>query len=132
VADKILVGLTTINAIVSGPKGARTVELLIDTGAQYSLLPHDVWQAIGLKAQTTRIFSLADRTKISRKMSECLIELPVVGDEAPRGHTPVILGEPEDVGLLGVITLEGFALVFNPFDRSLRPMLELPLMLLSA
>ena len=44
-------------------------------------------------------------------------------DAAPReGHTPVILGEPGDEALLGVVTLEILGLVFNPFNRTLQPM----------
>ena len=37
-------------------------------------------------------------------------------------HSPVILGEPEDEPLLGVVTLEILGLVFNPFTRTLHPM----------
>jgi predicted aspartyl protease len=127
-AEKQHVGLTYIEGIVTGPKGQRSLTLLIDTGAQYSLLPHDVWTALGLEPTRTRRFHLADGTAIERRISECLIELPEVAGELPRGHTPVILGEPGDVALLGVVTLENLGLVFNPFDRSLRPMLEAPLM----
>ena len=127
-ADKRFVGLTYIEGVVSGPLGERAVDFLIDTGAQYSLLPHDVWQAIGLAPLRSRVFHLADGTPIARAVSECLIELPEVGGEKPRGHTPVILGQPGDLPLLGVVTLENLALVFNPFDRSLRLMLEAPLM----
>jgi predicted aspartyl protease len=130
--ENVLVGLTYITAMVTGPLGERSVDLLIDTGAQYSLLPTEVWKAIGLTPHRTRIFHLADGTPISRAVSECVFELPEIGGETPRGHSPVILGEPGDVALLGVITLESLALVFNPFDRSLRLMLELPLMSLSA
>ncbi len=38
------------------------------------------------------------------------------------GHSPVILGEPSDEALLGVVTLEILGLVFNPFNRTLQPM----------
>ena len=38
------------------------------------------------------------------------------------GHTPVILGEPGDEGLLGVVTLEILGLVLNPFNRTLQPL----------
>ena len=62
-------------------------------------------------------FVLADGTRISRGISECLIDLP-----QGRGHTPVILGEPRNDALLGVVTLEEMGLVFNPFERSLQPM----------
>ncbi|WP_313885033.1 hypothetical protein [Desulfofundulus sp. TPOSR] len=37
-------------------------------------------------------------------------------------HTPVILGEPGDEALLGVVTLEILGLVLNPFNRILQPM----------
>ena len=49
---------------------------------------------------------------------------PSVGSSFRRvgGHTPVILGEPRDDALLGVVTLEEMGLVLNPFERSLQPM----------
>jgi clan AA aspartic protease len=128
VTEQRFVGLTYIDGLVSGPSGQRSVTFLIDTGAQYSLLPHDVWTALGLVPMRTRAFHLADGTRIERKVSECLIELPRIEDETPRGTTPVILGEPGDAALLGVFTLESLSLVFNPFDRSLRVMREAPLM----
>jgi predicted aspartyl protease len=62
-------------------------------------------------------FTLADGTKISRKVSECFISLP-----QGEGHTPVILGEDGDEPLLGVVTLEILGLIFNPFNRTLQPM----------
>jgi predicted aspartyl protease len=132
VTDHERVGLTHIDGTVTGPLGQRTVRFLIDTGAQYSLLPHEVWRGLGLTRVRSLTFNLADGTRIDRAVSECLMELPEIGGETPRGHTPVILGEPGDVALLGVVTLENLGLVFNPFDRSLRPMLEAPLMRIPA
>jgi len=38
-----------------------------------------------------------------------------------QAHTPMILGEKEDEAQLGVVTLEILGLVFNPFDRTLKP-----------
>jgi predicted aspartyl protease len=130
--EERLVGLTYIEGVVSGARGRRKLTFLIDSGAQYSLLPHDVWRPLGLKRMRTVAFHLADGTRIDRAVSECLFELPEVDGLRPRGHSPVILGEPGDVALLGVVTLESLGVVFNPFDRSLRPMLEAPLMSLSA
>ena len=34
----------------------------------------------------------------------------------------MVLGEPGDEALLGVITLEELGLVLNPFNRTLQPM----------
>lgn len=56
-------------------------------------------------------------TTIERRVSECHITLP-----QGEGHTPVILGEPGDEALLGVVTLEILGLVLNPFSRQLQPM----------
>jgi predicted aspartyl protease len=131
-AEKGRVGLTYINAVVTGPAGQRTVRFLIDSGASYSLLPHELWRAIGLVRMRTHAFYLADNTKIERDVSECFIELPTIDDEKPRGHTPVILGQPGDVAVLGVVTMENLGVVFNPFDRSLRRQMAFPLMRASA
>lgn len=126
--DRQRVGLTYIHAVVAGPTGETvTLPFFIDTGAQYSLLPHEVWRRLGLAPKRTLTFHLADGTRVERAVSEC--QMTVAGLE---GHTPVILGEPGDVALLGVVTLENLGLVFNPFDRSLRPMTEAPLMRLTA
>ena len=125
--ERRYVGLTYIDGIVSGPGGQHSVTFLVDSGAQYSLLPYDVWTSLGLTALRTHAFHLADGTRIERSVSECVIELPRIADETPRGHTTVILGELGDIALLGVLTLESLGLVLNPFDRSLRPMREAPL-----
>jgi predicted aspartyl protease len=111
-------GVTYIEGIVTGAGGQRaTVQFLVDSGATYTLLPHADWQAIGLTPKRVVSFTLADGTAVQRAVSECHIALPQ-GD----GHTPVILGEPGDEALLGVVTLEILGLVLNPFTRALQPM----------
>jgi clan AA aspartic protease len=111
-------GLTFVQGVVRGAKKqSATVEFLIDSGAVYSLLPEKDWKAIGLKPKRRMSFTLADGTKVERSISECHISLPQ-GD----AHTPVILGEPGDEPLLGVVTLEILGLVLDPFKRSLLPM----------
>jgi len=111
-------GLTFVEGIVRGSNGqSRSVKFLIDSGASYSLLPTDVWQELGLKPKRTATFTLADGTTIDRDISECHIAL--AGED---GHTPVILGQPGDEPLLGVITLENLGLVLDPFKRTLQAM----------
>ncbi len=110
-------GLTYIDGVVTGASGtSRTVHFLVDSGAKYSLLPIDDWRAIGLAAERRLTFVLADGTQIERDVSECYIRLP-----QGKGHTPVILGEPGDEALLGVVTLEILGLVLHPFNRTLQP-----------
>ena len=111
-------GLLFVEGVVKGESGQqRPVRLLVDSGATYSLLPNDVWQALGLQPKRTMDFTLADGTTVRRQISECHIAL--AGQE---GHTPVILGEPGDDALLGAITLENLGLVLDPFRRTLQAM----------
>jgi predicted aspartyl protease len=111
-------GLVYVEGKVTGPTGHQaSLEFLVDSGAAYTLLPHETWRSIGLEAKRSVRFRLADGTAIERQVSECHITL-AQGD----GHTPVILGEPGDEALLGTITLEVLGLVLNPFTRTLQPM----------
>ncbi len=111
-------GVTYIEGVVSDPTGKQaTVRFLVDSGATYTLLPYKDWRAIELSPKRSVTFTLADGTSVERKVSECHIALP-----QGEGHTPVILGEPGDEPLLGVVTLEILGLVLNPFTRVLQPM----------
>ena len=110
-------GITYIEGTVTGPTGSRTVDFLVDSGATYSLLPHDIWTTIGLAPKRSASFALGDGSRIERQISECHIAFSM-----GEGHSPVILGEPGDAPLLGVVTLENLGLVFNPFTRTLQPM----------
>jgi predicted aspartyl protease len=110
-------GLTYVQGTVTGATKKRaTAKLLVDSGVKYTLLPFRTWKAIGLRPKRRLTFTLADGTAIERDISECYIKLP-----QGEGHTPVILGEPGDEALLGVITLEEMGLILNPFQRSLEP-----------
>jgi clan AA aspartic protease len=110
-------GITHIDAVVSRNDASRTVRFLVDSGASYTLLPNDVWRALNLRPKRRMTFSLADGSRVERDISECHIELP-----QGEGHTPVVLGEPGDDALLGVVTFEIMGLVLNPFSRTLHPM----------
>ena len=111
-------GIVYIEGVATGPTGKKaTVNLLVDSGASYSLLGERDWRALELRPKRSAKFTLGDGTQIERAISECHLALPQ-GD----GHTPVILGEADDEPLLGVVTLEILGLVLNPFNRTLQPM----------
>ncbi len=111
-------GLTFIDGMVRGPNGVeRSVRFLVDSGAVYSLLAQEHWKNMGLVAERTMDFTLADGSMIKRNVSECFIR--IAGGE---GHTPVILGEEGDESLLGMVTLEILGLKLDPFRRTLEPM----------
>jgi clan AA aspartic protease len=111
-------GVTYAEGDLCGPTGKQaTVRFLVDSGATYTLVPHEVWKALELEPKRTVTFTLADGTAIQRTVSECHLKI-LAGD----AHTPVILGEPGDEPLLGVVTLEILGLMLNPFKRTLEPM----------
>jgi len=112
------VGVVFVEGTVIGPTGKRAkLEFLVDSGATYTLLPLKVWRAIGLKPNDSVRCRLADGTPVERKVSDCRITLP-----RGQGHTPVMLGKKGDEALLGIVTLEEFRLILNPFSRQLQPM----------
>ena len=111
-------GVTYIEGLLTGPTGEQAkVNFLVDTGATYTLVPADESRRLALQPKRTVRFTLADGTSIERRVSECHISL-LQGE----GHTPVIIGEPGDEPLLGVVTLEILGLILNPFNRTLQPM----------
>ena len=63
-------GLTYVEGQARGPEGQEgTVSFLVDSGAVYSLLPHEVWQSLSLQATRGERFILADGTVVSRDIS---------------------------------------------------------------
>ena len=81
-------GVTHVEGLLPSPKGRRKrVRFLVDSGAMYSLVPHEVWKALQLEPKRRETFRLADGTPVERAVSECHIKLP-----EGEGTTPVILG----------------------------------------
>lgn len=116
-------GFVHVPVLVRGPsRRTRSVEMLVDSGAAYSVLPEADWRSLGLRPSRTLEFTLADGSHIERQVSECRFTYAGIS-----ATSPVILGQHEDIALLGVVTLECLGLVLNPFDRTLRPM-RAPLM----
>lgn len=110
-------GLVHVEVIVAGTTGrSEAVEFLVDSGAKYSLLPDGVWQRLELECQRQLTFVLADGSKVERRVGEA--RFSYAGTSA---WSPVILGEPGDEALLGVVTLETLGLVLDPFNRTLQP-----------
>ena len=110
-------GVTYVIARIGKGEKARDVELLVDSGATYTLLPEKIWKDLGLKPMAEMTFMLANGEPAKRKISEVWFEY-----EGMKGTTRVILGEGSDEALLGAFTLEMLGLVLNPFSRELIPM----------
>lgn len=114
-------GLTFTHALVSNPRRARApeldVELLVDTGAIYSVLPGNVLRRLGIKPMQREQFTLADGTKQIYPIGEAFFRL---GERV--GTSKVVFAPPGTTPLLGALTLESLGLMVNPVTRELRPM----------
>ena len=101
----------------SDPLREETVRAVVDTGAMYPVVPRSVVQALGLPPRERRSFRLANDPVIVRDVAAVLFTC--------QRHTTVIdavLGEANDVPLLGALALEGLGLEVDPVRQEVRPM----------
>lgn len=101
---------------LANPKKKALGNFLVDSGAFYTVLPQDIVKKLGLRPDHEQEFSLADGTSIRRKISSAFIKF-----QNREMASPVILGEENDTALMGVLTLEAFGLILDPFERKLHP-----------
>lgn len=113
-------GLTVLEIEVgnpSTPEVTETIELLIDSGAIYSVVPAPVLERLGIRPLAQQEFRLADGSKITRRKGGALFKY---GDRI--GGADVIFGEEGDYALLGAFTPEALGLSLNPLRRELTPL----------
>ena len=113
-------GLTHVMLRVSNladEQHSETVKCLVDSGALYAVIPEPLLRRLNIRPTSTRRFTLADGTEITRGFANAMLEYDGI-----RAASPVIVGDPGDYALLGVLTLEAFGLMLDPLKRELRPM----------
>jgi clan AA aspartic protease len=119
-AESRTMGLTFIDVIIANPanpRKARKLSLLVDSGAIYSVVSKEVLRQLGVKPHSTKTFTLADGSAISRKIGDAIFKL-----NGHQGASPVIFGEKGDSALLGTVSLEALGLLLDPIRRELRPL----------
>jgi clan AA aspartic protease len=112
-------GLTFVDLTVSplnDPKRTVTEQFLVGSGASHTVLPERIWKSLGLEAVDTVRVRLADGRVTTRPVGFAIVKFD--GHSAP---TRVLLGEPDDSLLLGVVTLEEMGLS-DPLKRTLSAM----------
>lgn len=112
--------LTHVEAMAANPahpRKTKKLSLLVDSGTVYSVVPKTVLGALGVKSHSTKTFTLADGSKIKRKVGDLAFKL-----NGHQGASPVIFGEKEDSTLLGTVSLEALGLLHDPSRRELRPL----------
>ena len=113
-------GITLLPVTVSNPAArhrSATVECIVDSGAIFALLPGRFLRRLGIRADRTEEFTLADGSHVRRRLGDALF---AVGGQ--RGASPVIFGEPGDATVMGAVTLEALGLMLDPLRRELKPL----------
>src|SRR5207245_11250975 len=91
-------------------------ETLVDTGSEYTWVPRQVLEDLGIRAQRTQAFEVADGRRIERDIGYALVRAG--GMEAP---DLVVFADPGDMTLLGAHSLEGLNLKIDPVRKALLP-----------
>ena len=95
---------------------AVTAELLVDTGAFYSLLPAEIVERLGLETEADFDGVLASGEPVLYRQGE--LRVRIGGRERT---TTFVAGPPGCAPLLGAFTLEAFALAADPRQQRLVP-----------
>ena len=115
------VGITFAKARVANPRradlGEVDLELLVDTGALYSVVPASILDALAVERLDRRQFTLADGSHVAYDVGEATFVV------AGHARTSQVVFAPEGVTpLLGAFALESLGLMVNPVTRELLPM----------
>ncbi len=116
-------GIFTVPATLSNPVDSDrriTLDLIVDPGAVYTMLPATVVEELGLETPRERRVMLASGEQVTYPVG--IVNLGLHGEEWP---TFFLEGPPGSLALLGAFTLEGFALAPDPVNKRLVPVVSL-------
>lgn len=102
---------------LADPSRFAEVDMVVDSGAIYSVVPSGMLRRIGVAPRETKTFGLANGESVRRDIGDVRYEI-----EGSSGAAPVIFGRRCDASILGVVTLEALGLRLDPLRRRLRPL----------
>ena len=108
-------GLAFADMNVAADRGlsrVSRVRFLVDSGAEYSVVPKEVLAGLGIVPYRSVEIILADGNSLKRDAADAYFEY--LGERAP---SPVIFGEENDEPLLGAVTLENLGFMLDPLQR---------------
>ena len=95
----------------------RTVDnALVDTGSEYTWVPSDVLVSLGIRAERTQRFIVADGRTLERPLGFAIVHAG--GTNAP---DLVVFADPGDMVILGAHSLEGMNLRVDSLRKQLVP-----------
>ena len=123
-------GTFTVRATLSHPdrrESRLTLDLLVDTGATWSVIPPEVARVLGVEPFETRPVRTADGRRLDLPLTE--VRFTIDGRSLT---TPCLIGGPGALPLLGAVTLEALGLAPDPVQKILVPVTGLLLCQTSA
>ncbi len=95
----------------------RTVEdALVDTGSEFTWVPRNVLEHLGIAPEMTQRFVIADGRHLERPVGIAIVH--AAGTKAP---DYVVFAEPTDMIILGARTLEGMNVRVDALRKQLVP-----------
>ena len=109
-------GIFQVELEIGDPNGQRfeSVNALVDTGASYTLIPAPLLRELGIVPHAERTLTLADGRRV--RMGYAWTWMRIDGQQ---DISPVIFGNDDATPLLGMMTLELFALGIDPVSQRL-------------
>ena len=109
-------GIFQVELEIGDTNGQRfeSINALVDTGASYTLIPAPLLRELGIVPHAERTLTLADGRRV--KMGYAWTWMRIDGQQ---DISPVIFGNDDATPLLGVMTLELFALGIDPVSQRL-------------
>jgi aspartyl protease family protein len=111
--------ITQVAVEITNPRDQtqwKTLELVADTGAIFSVIPKPILDHLGIVAYAEEAFQLADGSEILRPLGDVFVRI-----NGKARTVPTIFGEPNDTPLLGVTALEILGFTADPRTRKLEP-----------
>jgi clan AA aspartic protease len=113
-------GYTKVKVKIANPQQPgrfHEAELLVDTGAVYTVVNGRILTDLGIEPVDKMEFYSINKQRLVRKVGVSIVEVM-----ARRWLSNVIFGEENDSEVLGVTTLEQLGLEIDPTKREIRPM----------
>jgi clan AA aspartic protease len=113
------VGTFSVEVTLSHPEqraNTLTLDLLVDTGATWSLISAEAARSLGVSPTETRPVKTADGRRLDLPLTEVRFTI-----DSRSLTTPCLIGAADAPALLGAVTLEAFGLAPDPGQKILVP-----------
>ena len=111
-------GIFSVEIQVGDLEGVRyeTLTALVDTGASHLVVARTVLEALGVQAEESLPYELADNRVLEMDVGQVRVRI-----DGRERFTTVVFGEPGSGALLGATGLELFNLGVDPVGQRLTP-----------